>query len=127
MIGSASRLDRIFLNLPLEVYALLEIKVATVGFKPKHGISDHLPVCAEVSMKGKHKGNFNIPPFIFKNEDYNIILEKKCKDHPFPDCCWAKIRDCKILMKQAHHEFRQLSCNRGAKLPMKRCIGPFLR
>ena len=87
VIGSASRLDFIFLNLPPEAYALLEIKVATVGFKPKHGISDHLPVCAEVSMKGKHKGNFNIPPFIFKNEDYNIILEKKCKDHPFPDCC----------------------------------------
>ena len=116
VVGTASRLDRIFFKVPLEAYALLEILVATVGFKPKHGISDHLPVCAQVSMKGKNKGNFNIPQFIFKNEDYNIILEKKCKEHIFPDCCWAKIRDCKILMKQAYFDFRQLNSNRGAKL-----------
>ena len=96
VVGSASRLDRIFCNFPLEAFALLEIKVATIGFKPKHDISDHLPVCAEVSMKGKNKGSFNIPPYIFKNEDYNIILQKKCKDHPFPECCWAKFEIAKF-------------------------------
>ena len=95
--GSASRLDRILLNLPLEAFALLEIKVSTMGFKPTHDISDHLPVCAESRMKGRSMGSCKIPTYIFKNADHRIILENTCREHILSDYCWAKIRDCKTL------------------------------
>eukprot|EP00973_Karenia_brevis_P080227 11129114-Karenia_brevis.AAC.1 len=111
--GTAAKLDRMYVNAPLEAFALWDISNGVYGMLPE--ISDNLRIFSGTKLEGLCNRSSDIPDFIADSSLFQPIVDSKLQEHFFPEGCWAKLLAVKKMFADAAVECKKVFKHRGAR------------